>query len=599
VKSASSDSRFTLSPRGRVALLAILAVVAYLPALRAGFIWDDRLLLTESDLIKSPNGWLRLWFGAESPDYFPVTYTTFWLEYRLWALNPLGYHLVNVLLHAASSIVLWRVLLRLGVPAAWFAAVLFAVHPVNAATVAWVAERKNTLSMLFYLSAAIFYFRAEAGRRRSDYAVSLGFFLLALLSKTSVVMLPPVLLLCAWWQRGCISRTDLRRTIPFFALSLAAGLVTVWFQNHNVINEFEIDLGDFSTRLVRAGCAVSFYAGQLVFPWNLSLLYPRWDVHASSLHWILPALLPLAVMLAAAFFRRSWGRPVLFAMGYFLLSLLPVLGFLRMYYFRLSPVADQWLYIPGIGILALAAAAGMAATRRWPLARSCIAGAIVAALAVQTWQRAVVMQSSGTLWADVLRRDPSSWTAELNLAIHDLSQGGRESALAHARRAAELEPGFVESYLNLGAIFDVNGLGAESIAAYRKAIDLKPGYAQAHNELAIALEGQGRTDEAVREYREAVRLRPANDQFQLNLGALLFKHGRYDEAIPAFREVVRLRPDSVDGHNDLGASLHSLGRLEEAAAEYREALRLNPLHADARRNLEAILATDPSARQLK
>ena len=524
------------------ALIAV-PLVAYLPSLRAGFVWDDRFLLTENPLMRLPDGLVRIWFSTQNYDYYPVTYSSFWIEWRLWGLNPAGYHAVNILLHAVNGLLLWRVLLRLGIPAAWFVALLFAIHPVNAASVGWIAERKNTLSMVFYLAASLCFFRHEAGRNKSAYVAALAFFILALLSKTSVVMLPAVLLLCAWWQRGRIARIDLIRTAPFFLLSLAAGLVTIWFQAHNVINEEIIPMGDLPVRAVRAGWAAAFYAGKLLYPSNLSLLYPCWAVNFGPA-WILPGAGLLVLLVASWIFRGTWGRGVLFGIGYFLISLFPVLGFFRMYYFRLSPVADHWLYIPGIGILALAVSASWSFAQRFHIRNTAriLAFAVAGLFCAMTWQRAVVLRNPETLWADVLKKDPGSVTALVNLSIDNLSRGLRAKSLDYARRAVAIAPQSLEPRLNLGAILDANGLVSESVAAYESAVRLQPRHAGGHHELAIAWNAAGNSERALREYKSAVELLPDDFQYRIDLGSQFFNLNRYEEAAEQLQAAIKLNP---------------------------------------------------------
>lgn len=258
----------------------MLVLLAYWPALRNGFIWDDDLLLTDNALIKAPDGLRYLWASTAPIDYFPLTYSTFWLEWRLWGMNATGYHAANILLHGINAILLWRVFLRLKISGAWLAAALFAVHPVNVATVAWIAERKNTLAMFFFLLSALFYVRSEEHAEKNKttpllfYWLSVAAFALSLLSKTAGVTLPAMFLALAWW-RGGIKLRDIRRTLPFFGVAFIAGLVTIWFQYHRAL-EVDFPHQSLATRVALAGRAAWFYIWKASWPVNLAVVYPEW-----------------------------------------------------------------------------------------------------------------------------------------------------------------------------------------------------------------------------------------------------------------------------------------------------------------------------------
>lgn len=574
---------------GGAFLLLVVTLLAYIPALRAGFVWDDRSMLTGNEFLKSAHGLASVWLGPGTLDYLPLTYTLLGIEWHVWGANPSGYHLVNILLHATNAFLLWRVLEQLKVTGSWWIALIFAIHPVNAASVAWIAEIKNVLSMAFYLLALLLFLKSEKPGRRGLFALSAGAFLLALLSKASVVMLPVALLLCGWWRTGRITIPDLLRTAPFFALSLVFGLITIWFQSQNAINDAVIPVGGWLARVAVAGYAAWFYFLKILAPVNLSALYPQRDLQATDALSLLPALLMAAVIIAAFVFRRGWGRHVLFGLGYFLVSLLPVLGFIKMYYFRLSPVADHWQYLAAPGIMGLAVAAGIAGLDRLGLSRwqTLAGGAIALLLTVLTWNRAAVYHNEETLWQDVLAKDPQSWSAHINLALASLSQGKPTEALKYSRRAAELEPAFVESHLNLGAILSQNNFLAEAVTQYREAVRLRPDYGPAHHELGLALEHAGSNDESIVEYSRAVELADCY-AYRIRLGAALFSRDRYREAAEHFRAALRFQPGSADAHNNLGGTLFMLEDFPGAIAEYEIALRLNPASAEARENLRAL-----------
>jgi tetratricopeptide (TPR) repeat protein len=614
------------------------------------FIWDDDVMLKNNPYVQSPSGLYDIWCTTRLPDFFPLTSTSLWLEFWMWGLDPTPYHITNLLLHIASALLLWRILLRLGIPGAWLAAVVFAIHPVNVESVAWITQRKNTLAMVFYLAAILFYLRSLSEVRGSRFEVqgsrfswhyrfSLFAFLLALLAKTSVVMLPFVLLLCHWWLQTSPSRsltyslahllTYFRRTVPFFALSLILGLVTVWFQNQRAIAGDVVQSAGFFARLAGAGWGIWFYLVKALLPLKLSFVYPRWEIDPHSLL----SYLPLAALIILVFvvwrYRRGWGRPVLFALGYFVLMLAPVLGFLTIYFQRYSLVADHWQYFSIIGPIALvvgAVAHLIVSTgtlkRGHPTlwfgvhALACLA---VAALVVLTWRQSALYKNSETIWTDTLRKNPGCWMAHNNLG---LCFGNTAEAMKHFEDSLRLYPEQVEAHLNLGAVLmklghlddakaqfesarannpsngmayfnlglvlEEQGKTAEAQACYRRAIKLWPHYAEAHSNLGASLQVEGNLAEAQAQFVEALRLQPSLISARNNLGLALQAQGKTAEAIAQFMEALRLQPKNPQAHNNLGKTYAEQRRLSDALGEMNEAVRLNPAYTEALLNLSRL-----------
>jgi len=571
--------------------IAGLTLLVYLPAARSGFIWDDDAFLTANPLIRAPDGPARIWASTEPPDYFPLTSTMLWAEWRLWGERAAGYHLVNIALHALSCVLLWRVLLRLRIPGAWLAASIFALHPVCVESVAWITERKNTLPMVFYLLSLLLYLRADgqdlpAGRRRLAYGASLVAFLLALLAKTSVVILPLVLLLCAWWRRRRVSAADLRRTAPFFALSAILGLVTAWYQSHRAIGHLVVRDDGFASRLAIAGQAVWFYLGKAIAPVGLAFIYPRWSTGDTS--W--GAFVPLALLLGGFALlwraRRGWGRPLLFGLGYFVLGLLPVLGFLDIYFMRYSLVADHWQYLSLAGIAALAAAGlASATTRAGPVVAGLAAASLLAILGTLTWRQQAPYRDVNALWTDTLARNPGAWIAHNNLGGLLLLDGHAEQAAAHFEAALQLAPDDAGIRTNLARSLLKLKRFEEAAAQLEEVLRRRPDYAEAHNSLGLALQGLGRAAQAIPEHETALRLSPDDPEAHNNLGNALYGLGRLEDAASHYREAVRLAPDYPEAHNNLGNALYGLGRFSDAAAQYQTALQIRPDYAEACSNL--------------
>ena len=434
---ASSPERAAPPPWAGAALLVLVTVLVYVPAMRGGFIWDDAGLLTDNPAVKTIDGLYSIWFGNWGVDYIPLTLSSFWLEWHLWGLHPAGYHIVNVLLHAANALLLWRVLKSLGLPGSWLAALLFAVHPVCASSVAWIAERKNTLSMFFYLLSLWWFLRfdesihaaVQAEKARRLLRCSLAAFFLALLAKSSVAVLPVVLLLFVWWRRGRVTRRDLDRCIPFFVLAVLMALVAVGVQSKAVRGGVGVIHDSLWVRLIGGSWAVWFYLGKIVLPAGLTMIYPRWEIDPGSALSYLPALLFTGLLFLFWRCRQSWGRPFFFAFGYFVVALAPALGMVDIAFFSNSRVADHFQYLALPGILALLAAL---ARRKRLVAPALAAGLAVAVLAFLNCRHEIVLANERALWEDNLAKNPNSWKVCMNLSVVLLQEGDTE-------RAAELK----------------------------------------------------------------------------------------------------------------------------------------------------------------
>jgi tetratricopeptide (TPR) repeat protein len=645
-------------------IIAFATFVAYLPALHGGFVWDDTVSLSENPLIPRRDGLYYFWFTSAPYDYFPLTFTSFWLEWRLWGSHAAGYHFTNVLLHACSALLLWRVLARLRIPGAWLAALIFALHPVAAASVTWIAERKNTLAMVFYLASALLYLegerkkgkaegrgqrteergqraevrgqRTEGGGRLSPgpnlcYVLSLFAFLLALLSKTSVVVLPLVLLLALWWKRSgealpisrpfAVGLRDFARLLPFFLVAFVLGLITVWFQAHRATGAGTIVQSEnLWQRAAAAGWALWFYLYKILLPIRLAAIYPRWDLSAAPVWAYLPLVGFICVLLLAWRFRKSWGRHVVFALGYFVLTLLPVLGFVDMFYLTYSRVADHWAYLalPGIIALVVAAAATLSAKMSlgakessasvsratalpsgqlefgpgnfagdWKLAVGVFL--LMGVLGFLTYERARVFSTEFNLWSDAARKNPSSPPVQNNLGLA-LLKANRVAEARHAlEEALRLKPEFLEALSNMGFLLDRSGQHAEATGYYEKAVATNPRFATALNNLGVNLIELGKTNEGVAKFLAALSVNPNYAPSHENLAAHLLKLGTPDEALPHALQALELDRENPEAYYIAGNCWFLRGDLREAVENYATACRLRPDHAAARHNLAVAL----------
>lgn len=609
------------SPCRRAVALVLLTVLAYLPVFRAGFIWDDDTTIT-ANAITQPGGLYRTWFTTAQPNYWPLTWSGLWLQWQAWGAAPLGYHVVSLLLHLLCALALWRLLLRLRVPGAWLAALGFAVHPVNAETVAWVTQQKTLLSTLFGAVAFLAYVRHDDTGSRRDYAAALAAFVASLLSKSATVSLPVVLLLAAWWRRGRLARQDWRRTAPFFLLSAAAGLTEIWFQYHRA-RAADIRTDPLSERALTAANAAWHYLRTVVWPADLCFVTPTPDLGLGNPRaWLVPAAVAIAIVVAWRA-RRSWGRHALFAMAAYGALLLPILGLLNIYFMRYSWVADHWQYPAIIVPLAGLAALAMSVARRLPARTAALtAAAGLAWLAALTAVQAHVHADAERLWRHTLARNPNAWLAHGNLGALLVVGGRHAEAADHLRRAIALtpddpiprlmlavclsrlgdlagahgqldavlarEPRHAQAWYERGRLQAQAGDFAAARESYQRAAEA-PAYAAPHLALALLARNAGDAVAAGSAVQRALALAP-NDPDALHLrGDLAFDAGRYADARRDYETVRARRPAYPRIDNDIGVAAARAGDTRAAAESFRRAVDADPADADARNNLARAL----------
>jgi protein O-mannosyl-transferase len=580
---------------GGCTVIVLLTITAYLPALHGGFIWDDDDHLTKNPAMLSVEGLKQIWSSPAVARYYPLTLTSFWVQRRFWGLQPLPYHAVNIALQAVNAVLLWRLLRRLQVRGAWVAAALWAVHPVNVETVAWVTELKNTQSGLFFLLALLVFLRFEDGLRPRDYVLALGSGAAAMLSKPSTVVLPGVMLLCAWWRRGRWTRKDLVRVAPLVAFAVGMSFVAIVEQRHNIEGGGASGWAlTVAQRLVLAGRVVWFYAAKLLWPTGICFIYPRWELRVDSVvAWLPLAGLALVAVTLWRFRRAGWARSATFGLGCFVLALLPVLGFFNIYFFRYSFVADHFQYLASIGWIALVVSASAAiAQRAGERGRDVgvLASAVVLLLlAVCTWRQTHVYYSLETLWGDALAKNPNAWLAHNNLGVASGQAGRLQEAIGHFEQALRIKPDYAEAHYNLGNALSQEGKLEDAIGHWEQAVRIKPGYAEAHYNLGGTLARLGKVQEAIMHFEQALRIKPDDAEAHYNLGTALVRVGRVQEAMGHWEQAVKIKPDYAEAHYDLGVALVGLRRVQEAMGHWEQALKIKPDYAEAHYNLGVAL----------
>jgi tetratricopeptide (TPR) repeat protein len=609
-------------------LLVLLATfLVYRPALTGAVLWDDNAHITKPEL-RSFDGLSSIWLklGA-TQQYYPLLHSAFWIEHKLWGDSVLGYHLVNVLWHMISVSLVYSILRKLKVPGALLAAAIFAVHPVMVESVAWISEQKNTLSAVFYLNAMRVYLEFDESRRRRLYFLATGLFLLGLFTKTVTATLPAALLVIFWWQRGRLSwKRDVVPLVPFFVLGAAAGLLTAWVERTLIGAQGEdFNLGILD-RCLLAGRVVWFYLGKLVWPDNLMFIYPHWDINtAEAWQWIFP-IAAMATTVVLCLMRR-WSRAPLAGWLLFVGTLFPVLGFLNVYPFVYSFVADHFQYLASLGIISLAAAGiaqiieRLAAPARYLGVAMCVL--LLATLATLTSRQSAMYADAITLYQTNIDRNPECWMALHNLGEELAAKGNLEGAIElyrsalrlrsnsaqlenslgftltrigrpeegvqHIERAIRLRPDFTAASLNLASALRRLGRNEEAIRHIKYVLSVEPNNAEAHSNFGNLLIQMGDLEQGIRELQLAVAQKPEDPSILNNLGIALMQGGRTSEAIEHLQYAVRQKPDYYQARNSLGQALANNGKVPQAIEQFSTALTINPNYANAHCNLANVL----------
>src|SRR5437016_4860358 len=522
-----------------VLILAAATVFAYRPAWHGGFLWDDDAYVTNNELLTARDGLRRIWFSFDSPSqYFPLVYTTFRIEHALWGLNPLGYHWVNILLHVANALLVWRLLARLNVPGAWLAGAIFALHPVQVESVAWITERKNVLMGFFFLLALlawIVFIDERTKRPWPFYGLALVFYVLALSAKSTACTLPAALLLILWLQKRRINTRRLIQILPFVILGMGMGLLAVWWERyHQGTSRAVFAFLTPIERILIASRAVWFYLSKLIWPSNLTFIYPRWNIspqHLLDYTWLLAGI----VLCAAIYFlRRYFGRSVEVAAAFFVATLSPVLGFIMLFTFRYTFVADHYQYLACIGPIALFSAGIASLADMLKQYRALTLGVAlfsVASLGALTWRQAAMYGDIETLWRTTLARNPECWMAHTNLGVVLLQKGELNDGIAHYRAALQMQSDSWDAEYNLGTALVAKGEVDEAIVHCERAVAMQPNDPDGQVSLGDALLQKKRIEEAIAHYQKAMMLHPDHFLANYGLARAFLEKGELDTAI--------------------------------------------------------------------
>jgi tetratricopeptide (TPR) repeat protein len=562
-------------------LVLLACFLAYLPSFQGIFIWNDADYVTAPEL-RSASGLWAIWtrLGA-TEQYYPLLHSFFWFQHLVWGDNPFGYHLVTLLLHVSGAILFALTLKRLEIPGAWLAALIFALHPVHVESVAWITEQKNTLSLVFYLLSAWMYLQYTENNRSRTYWFAFAWFVLSLLCKTVTASLPAALLVALWWKHGKLTLKDWKPLLPWLITGAVVGLFTSWVEQHYLGAKGQDFSLPFLERGLVAGRAIWFYLGNLIWPFDLNFLYPRWvPDHRVGWQWLYPAGVFALLGLLWALRRRS--RAPLAAFLFFIGSLFPVLGFVNLYGALYSFVWDHWQYLPDLGLIALAAAGlSLAVDRLGSAWRPAFATGLALGLGALTWAHCAMFHDDRTLYRETLARNPDAWMAHFNLGcLLATTPGQEQAAIAEFQATLRLKPDHAGAHTNLAkTLMAIPGREQEGMAHYEEALRLSPNNGEAEYNFAVELSRvPGRETDAVAHYEAALRLLPKVGEIHYNLGNVLLKiPGRQADAIAQYREAVQLKPDLAEAHYNLALALAKDPQLvPEAITHFQAALDLKP-----------------------
>ncbi|CAN5534133.1 tetratricopeptide repeat protein [soil metagenome] len=596
-------------------LLIIMAgLFIYAPSFHGGWLWDDDQEITQNAVLRDTSGGLiKIWKGEAGADYLPLKSTFQWVLFNTFLpaekngqVDSTGYHLVNVFLDLIGALLVWKLMLRLGLRGAWLGGLLFAIHPIMVESVAWVSELKNTLSMPLLLLSMLAYINYDEREKTSDLILSAVLFLASGLVKASVIMYPVTILLFCWWRRGTIRSKDLMSSAPFFLVSLILAYLTIHFQWERAIAHEKIPVADILlpsalhivpasfwsltfwaqewaqlwelpsriswvgifSRTATAGMSILWYLYKSVLPFDLLPIYPKWDVNPPSVLQLSSWVVIIGGLVFLWIKRNVWGRGILFGLGFFLISLFPIIGFIKMSYMRITWAADHLIYLPVLGLICLIAAAlGDWYYRADAHMKRYLLGFGVAAFGLLVWQShwyAGVFANEYEMWTYTLKHNPNAWQAHSRLGKVLLEMGRNDDAFSHIKSSVDLRPDLAETHNNYGAMLEKKGDTEGALVQLRAAVDRAPDVPIYRINLASLLVRLKSYDEGREVYESLlngdpknpdVKGDPNNPTFLCNYGVALFFLGKNDEAIAAFQKALSINPDLKDAKENLATAL--------------------------------------------
>ncbi len=570
----------------KLLILILITIAAYYPASEAGFIIDDKEFFLEDPVLNASDGLYRIWFHPTDNNrvwpYLPITRTTFWLENQLWGLNPQVAHWINILLHLLAAVLLWLALEHYRFPGAWWIGLIFAVHPVYVQSVAWIAERKNVTAAVFYILCLWSYLQSTKRHTWMWYGGALLLFLGALLSKTSVVMLPVVLIILHLWLRLGFTIKDCWRLLPFFLLSLIMGYVRIWFELHAF--DAITSTGTFLEKILIASHIPFFYFTKLLVPYPLIFTYSKWQINPTQISMYFPTISSIFIMFVLLWKYQSWGKYLFYGLAACWVTLFPVLGFFTNAWTQFSYVADHWFHLPSIPLLIL----GVQGIY-WGIAKfhffdqisrkyigSAIGAIVVLIFSMLTWNQSLIYHDLKTLWLATINQNEQSWVAHQELGRLFREEKQYELALKHSNAALQLKADLFRAYNNRGNAYADLKQYDRAIADYNEAVRIYPGFVDAYYNRGNAYFHLTQYQSALKDYNHALHIDPGYTKAYYNRAHIYFHFKQYERAIEDFSRVLKMKSTDVDARYNRGNAYALLKEHQYALQDYNEVLKWDP-----------------------
>src|ERR1041384_4554035 len=583
----------------RDALLALLLltvlVVVYWPALHGDFLWDDDAHITKNTTLRTASGLWSIWTKPGiALHYYPLTFTGFWVGYHLWGLNPLGFHLLTLFFHGLTSVLLWQVLKPLQVRGAGVAGAIFALHPVNVMSVAWMTELKNTLSGTMALATAWAYVRfaglgiyqetaacdLKEGVPEVDWRfgfLSLLLFQLAMFAKTAVSFLPVSLFLLLWWQGNPVRWRDVWPFLAMLGIVVLEGRITFSVERLYGATGKEFEMG-LLERILISGRSFWFYLGKLLFPHRLMFVYERWQVDARVWWQYLYPAATVGLLVGLWLMRKGIGKGLFAALMHFYVSTSLLILMLVLFFTRYSWVSDHWQYFGCMSVIATAAVGITVGLDRIgkPFMNACLVLLLLLVLSVLTWLQCGMYADVVTFWRTVIAKNPNCWLAHNNLGVLLREAGSVQDAIQHYEAALQSKPDYAEAHYNLANAFLQLGRMQDAIGHYERALQIDPNYVGAHSNLAFALLRTGKVQDAITHLEQAVQINPGSAEAHYNLALAQAEQGRLEEAKSHFEIALKLNPGYAEAHYMFALLLAKRGQNDDAISHMQRALELEP-----------------------